>query len=122
MNVLIFVASLMLFLFPSSQSKSVNSNGPDCSGNWPTKMTFGHLKDAGLVNNESIDFTKTKTVRLASEKTGKNLWHQVYHVTFSKKTGEKIEAIAVHDASLQECSMSDVEIFIISRHIQPVDR
>ena len=82
-------------------------------------MTFGHLKNAGLVDNVSVDFSKTKTVRLASEKISKNLWHQVYHVTFTKTSGEVIEAIAIHDASSEECSMTGVEVFVISRHLNP---
>lgn len=94
-------------------------NGPDCSGRWPTNMTFVHLKNAGLADNSNIDFSKTKTSRLASEKIGKDLWHQVYRVTFTKKSGETIEAIAVHDASLEECSMSGVEVFVVSSHLNP---
>lgn len=94
-------------------------NGPDCSGSWPTNMTFVHLKNAGLADNSSIDFSKTKTSRLASEKVGKDLWHQVYDVIFTKKSGETIEVIAVHDASLEECSMSGVEVFVVSSHLNP---
>ncbi len=82
-------------------------------------MAFVHLKNAGLADNSSIDFPKTKTSRLASEKVGKDLWRQVYHVTFTKKSDETIEAIAVHDASLEECSMSGVEVFVVSKHLNP---
>jgi hypothetical protein len=41
---------------------------PDCAGveRWATSMAFVHLKNAGLTDNERLDFTKTKTVRLAS--------------------------------------------------------
>jgi hypothetical protein len=85
-------------------------------------MAFVHMKNAGLTDNASIDSSKTMTVRLASEKRGKNLWHQVYHVTFTKKSGEVLEAISVHDASLDECSMSGVEVFVVSRHLNPEGR
>src|SRR4029077_11708871 len=88
------------------QSKAAKTGGPDCSGGWPTNMTFTHLKNAGLVDNSAVDFSKTNTVRLASEKIGKNSWHEVYHVAFTKTTGEVIEAIAIHAASREECSMS----------------
>ena len=111
---------LMTFAAPTFvQSKAAKTGGPDCSGGWPTNMTFTHLKNAGLVDNSSVDFSKTKTVRLASEKIGKNLWHQVYDVTFMKTSGEVIEAIAIHDASREECSMSGVEVFVISKHLNP---
>jgi hypothetical protein len=85
----------------AAQYPSEKVHGPDCSGGWPTDMTFVHLKNAGLVDNGSIiDRSKIRTVRIASEKIGKGLWRQVYHVTFMKTSGETIEAIAVHDASL----------------------
>jgi hypothetical protein len=98
-------------------SKAGNLHGPDCSGSWPTNMSFVHMKNAGLVNNKDIDFSRTKTVRIASQKIGKDLWHQVYLVTFTKKASGTIEAIAVHDASTQECSMTGVEVFVISKRL-----
>ena len=99
------------------QSKGEKVNGPDCSGGWPTNMAFVHMKNAGLVKNRDIDFTKTKTVRLASQRIGKDLWHQVYSVTFTKTSGDTVEAIAVHDASTQECSMTGVEVLVVSKHL-----
>ena len=69
-------------------------------------MAFVHLKNAGLVHNETTDFTKTKVVRIASEKIGKDLYRQVHLVTFMEKSGEKIKIITVNDASQEECSMS----------------
>jgi hypothetical protein len=62
-----------------------------------------------------IDFTKTKTTRLASEKVGKDLWHQVYFVTFFKRSGDRIQAIVLHDASSEECSMTGVDVYVVSR-------
>lgn len=117
--------TLLLFIslsvsFPAtSQTKAEKVSGPDCGGGWPTAMTFVHLKNAGLADNSTIDFSKTKTVRMASEKIGKDLWHQVYNVRFTKTSGDVIEAIAVHDASTEECSMSGVEVFVISKHLNP---
>jgi hypothetical protein len=105
-----------------AQSQTEKIAGPDCSGNWPTIMAFVHMKNPGLADNASVDSSKTTTVRLASERRGKDLWHQVYHVTFTKKSGGVLEAIAVHDASLEECSMSGVEVFVISQHLSPEER
>lgn len=102
-----------------AQTIETKLHGPNCSDGWPTKMAFVHMKNAGLSDNDSIDFSKTKTTRLASEKIGKNLWHQVYYVTFKKKSGGTIDAIAVHDASFEECSMSGVEVFVVARHLNP---
>lgn len=95
------------------------NKGPVCSGieRWPTAMAFAHMKNAGIVVNSEIDFGETRTIRLASERIGENLWRQVHHVTFTKKSGETIEAITVNDASIEECSMGGVEVFVISRHL-----
>ena len=102
------------------QSQGGKTGGPDCSGGWPTSMTLVQLKNAGLiVDNKDIDLSKTKTVRLASERVSNDLWHQVYHVTFTEKSGGRLEAIAVHDASGEECSMTGVEVFVVSKHLNP---
>jgi tRNA(Met) C34 N-acetyltransferase TmcA len=119
MRALLLLAALTLTIPTVAQSQGEKKHGPDCSGGWPTKMSFVELKNAGLVDNESIDSSKTKTVRVASERIGKGLWRQVYHVTFTKRSGDRIDAIAVHDASDEECSMSGVEVFVVCRHLNP---
>ena len=88
-RILLFVM-LLINISAIAQSQAQKTHGPDCSGGWPTNMAFVHLKNAGLAANYSVDFSKTKTVRLASEKVGKDLWRQVYHVTFTKKSGDAI--------------------------------
>jgi hypothetical protein len=72
-------------------------SGPDCSGGWPTNMAQALLQNAGMMGSNKIDFSKSKTIRLASQKIGKNLYHQVYDVVFVEYSGRKIQAIAVHD-------------------------
>ena len=110
---LIFATTLSV----TAQSKTEMEHGPDCSGQWPTIMSFVHLKNAGITDNMKVDFSKTKTVRLASERIGKGLYHQVYDVKFTERTGNVIEVIAVHDASYEECSMTGVEVLLISKHL-----
>jgi hypothetical protein len=90
---------------------------PDCSGpgRWPAAMVHVHLKNAGMVTNDEIDFDKTTSVRVASEKIGKDLYRQVHRVRYTKKDGSVIEAITVSNASHQECSMSDVQVFVVAR-------
>jgi hypothetical protein len=104
---------------PETTRKSAPSlsSGPDCSGGWPTNMAFVLMKNAGITDNNEIDFSKTKTVRIASERVDKDLWRQVYDVTFTERSGGKIEAIAVHEASREECSMTGVELYVVSRHL-----
>jgi hypothetical protein len=75
-----------------------------------------HLQNAGLILMES-DFSTTKVVRLASEKRGKDLYRQIHKVTFANNSGVTIEVITMNDASHVECSMSDVELFVVSHDL-----
>jgi hypothetical protein len=108
---------LMMFAALSGVAQPAVKHGPDCSGGWPTNMAQATLKNAGLLNYEEMDFTKTKTVRLASESLGKGLWHQVYLVTFFKRSGEEVQAVVVHDASKEECSMTEPQVFVVSKRL-----
>jgi hypothetical protein len=117
MRTVVLLGTFLLSIQPASYSQAKQTHGPDCSGGWPTNMTFTHLKNAGLVDNDGIDFSKTTTVRLASEQIGRDLWHQIYQVEFTKKSGDTVSAIAIHDASKEECSMTGVEVFLISKHL-----
>ncbi len=102
----------------SAHAPYASKHGPDCSGGWPTNMAQSTVKNAGLLTTADIDFLKTSTIRLASEYVAKDLWHQVYLVKFSKKSGGDLEAIVIHDASMEECSMTAVQVFLVSKHLQ----
>ena len=80
-------------------------------------MAFVNLKNARLTDNDKLEFKKTKTIRLASQKIGKDLFRQVHHVTFTEKSGRKIEVVTVNDASSEECSMSGVQVFVVSQQL-----
>ena len=92
---------------------------PDCSGvnRWATNMAYAQLKNEGIVTPEAVDFTKTITKRIASEKIGDDLYKQVHHVVFTLKNSSTIKVITVNDASSEECSMSSVEIYVVSKQI-----
>jgi len=94
-------------------------NADYCSGTerWATSMAFVNLKNARLTDNDKLDFKKTKTVRLASEKIGKDLFRQVNDATTTEKSGRKIEVVTVNDASSEECSMSGVQVFVVSHQL-----
>lgn len=110
----IFVIVLLAILPSFALAKD-----PDCTGTeqWPTSMAFVHLKNAGLTDNYKLDFTKTKTSRLASEKIDENLYRQIHHIIFTEKSGNTIEVITVNDASHDECSMSGVDVYVISKQL-----
>lgn len=80
-------------------------------------MAFVHLKNAGLVSSDSVDVKKTATIRLASEKIGKDLYRQIHYVVFTQKNGKKIKVITTNNASSEECSMSGVDVYVVSRKI-----
>ena len=102
-----------------NRNAAIPAAGPDCSSGWPTKMALALLQNAGMTDSGKIDLSKSKTVRLASQKIGKDLYRQVYDVTFTEYSGRQIEAIAMHEASNEECSMSGVKLFVISQRLGP---
>lgn len=73
------------------------------------------MKNAGLVSPDTVDFNRTKSIMLVSQRVGKDLWRQVFRVTFSLKAGGKIEAIVINEASADECSMSAPQIYVVSK-------
>ncbi len=92
---------------------------PDCTQPeaWPASMAITYMKNAGIVTGESLDFGKTRVIRIASEKVGDDLYRQVHLIRFTRKSGERISVITVSDASIQECSMSDVTVYIVSERL-----
>jgi hypothetical protein len=96
-------------------------SAPDCAGveRWPTTMAFTHLANAGITDNDRLDLAKTKATLLASEPLEDGMFRQVHLVTFTEKAGNGIQVITVNDASRDECSMSGVDVYVISRHLGP---
>ena len=119
MRTLLLLLVVTFGLSAFGQSKPRSSDGPDCGGpnHWAASMTFVHMKNAGLLDNDNVDFSKTAVVRIASQKLRRDLWRQVYDVRYTKKSGEVLEAIAVHDASREECSMSGLQLFVVSKRL-----
>jgi hypothetical protein len=95
----------------------VSAKPPECTNAnaWPAAMAFTHLKNGGIVSNDELDFKKTLVTRLASEKIGKDLYRQIHLVRFVRTSGEPVEAITVNDASSKECSMSGVDVYLITK-------
>jgi len=108
-------AALLLSL-PGLCLAGTHTGSPPCT-NWPESMALVHLKNAGITDPTKIDESKTHIVRLASEKIGKDLYRQVYDITFVEKSGARVEVVTSNKASWQECSMSGVDVFVVSRHL-----
>jgi hypothetical protein len=73
------------------------------------------LTNAGITGK--IDWTKTRTTRIASEKIGKDLYRQVHRVRYVDTSSNVVEVITVNDVSSQECSEGGVEVFVVSKHL-----
>ena len=100
----------------ASVAASPPAKAPDCSGpdRWAAGTAFTTLKNAGAIANETVDFERVTSMTIVSEKIGRDLWRQAFRVTFPLKSGERVEAIVVSNASSEECSMSDAQVFLIS--------
>lgn len=84
---------------------------------WPKNMAEVHLKNVGITDPTLLDESKTHAVRLASEKIGKDLYRDVYDITFYEKSGRAIEVITSSESSSSECSMSGVDVYVVSKKI-----
>ncbi len=113
---------ILVFSFP------VFAKSPDCTGveRWPAQLVENAVVDSGFADRDMLDYSKTKVVRLASEKMGRVpygeristvLYRQVHRVTFFKKSGESIMGIIVNDASHYECSMAGGDVYLISKFV-----
>ena len=92
---------------------------PDCSGpnRYPASEAYVYLKNEGILAPERVDFKRVKSAMIASQHIRTNLWRQVFRVTFPLKAGGKVEAIVVNDTSIEECSMSTPQIFLVARQL-----
>ena len=88
------------------------AKGPDCYS-WPMNMSEVWLQNAGIVAIDKLNESKTKITLLASEKKAKGLYTQIYHFIFYDEKGNTYETITKNDASYKECSMSDVDVYLI---------
>ncbi|PIT07258.1 hypothetical protein BGI30_10565 [Snodgrassella alvi] len=90
------------------------AKAPDCY-NWPMNMTKAWLKNANITDIYNLDESKTKITLLASEKKKKDLYIEIYHFVFFDKQGNTYEVITQNEASQEECSISDVNSYLISK-------
>lgn len=121
MKLIIFILTLtLLYGCSGAVNQSKKETHPNCSGieGWAASMAFIHLKNIGLLDNYTVDFIKTKIKRLASEKIGENLYVQIHFIVFTEKSGKKIQVITKNEASNDECSMSQVEVFVINNILE----
>ncbi|AVJ16439.1 hypothetical protein CLM71_04470 [Serratia sp. MYb239] len=107
MNKLLLIAGLMFTI-------SAGAASPGCTS-WPMNMAEVWMKNEKIVDIADIDEAKTESKLLAIEKHDKGEYTQIYHFVFHDKNGNKYEVITQNDASDEECSLSDVNVFLISK-------
>lgn len=109
MRMLLIIFFLTNLQAHDSYCSSINS--------FATSTAYVVLKNLNIVNPKNIDYDKTKTVLLSSQKIGDDLDKEIHHITFYKKNGKKVEVITVNDTSSEECSMSGVDVYLIDKKI-----
>ena len=90
------------------------AKGPDCY-TWPMNMTEVWLKNSNIVDILDLDESKTQITQLASQEIEKGLYNQIYHFVFYDKKGNSYEVITQNNASDEECSMSQVNHYLVSQ-------
>ncbi len=84
---------------------------------WPKNIAEVKLKNAGITDPTKLDESKTRAVRIASQKVGKDLYRDVYDITFYEKSGNAIEVVTSSEASSSECSMGSVDVYVVSKKL-----
>jgi hypothetical protein len=106
-----FSIIILLVIFPISSL----AKAPNCYS-WPMNMTKMWMRNARIVDFKNLEESKTKITLLASEKKGKDLYTQIYHFIFYDKKGNTYEVITKSDSSYEECSISNVSSYLISKN------
>ncbi|HDI3034349.1 TPA: hypothetical protein PL572_003047 [Cronobacter turicensis] len=93
---------------------SVLAAAPDCAS-WPMNMAQVWLKNEKIVDIAQLDTAKTSKTLLAAEKKKDGIYTEVYRFIFHDKAGKSYELITKNDASAEECSVSGVSVFLVSK-------
>lgn len=96
----------------ASGSPDLGCSSPDA---WAASSTCGRLRNAGLLTPDSVYFSKTRVELLAQQQIGNDLHRQVHEIEYTLTSGAVVRAVAISDASSEECSMSSVEVRVIGQ-------
>jgi len=106
------------FAAPRHRAAPVDDNAPRECVSAPVNTAPVMLQNAGFLNSQQdIDESKTEATRLAAQKIGKDLYAQVYDITFYKKSGGAIHVITHNTLSKEECSAGHIEVYVVSKKI-----
>lgn len=109
----------IVILFIALTPMAASAAAPDCSGiqNYPASMALSYLINTKSVTADNIVGTATQVTRLASNRVSADLYRQIYYIVFKENSGKHLGVITISDASPEECSMGDVELFVIRTHV-----
>lgn len=108
---------IMIFIILFLMTLQANDSYCSSINSYATSVAYVVVKNLNMVSPKNIDYEKTKTVLLSSQKIGDDLNKEIHHITFYKKDGKKVEVITVNDTSSEECSMSGVDVYLIDKKI-----
>jgi hypothetical protein len=109
-----FVLAASLLALPAAQAVD---RAPNCTGReaWPASMAYVHLKNAGALTPENVDSSQTRAELVASEKIGRDRYRQVHLVRFTTKAGAQVSAVVINEASHEECSLTEAQVFMVAQ-------
>ena len=104
----------LFILLSISACTSIKTKEPFCSGpeNWPASMAYVKLKNAKIIKSP-IEPNKTKVSMIMSKKIGSDLYRQIHDVEYWDTMENYYRLFTISDASSEECSMSDVQVFLV---------
>ena len=77
-------------------------------------MDFAQLKNANMLNNEDVEFSRIQMRRLASEKKSDGAYLQIHRVTFLKKDLSRLTVLTENLTSHAECSEGPVTVYVVT--------
>lgn len=105
---------LSIFLMFFSSLALASSPKCDTPSSWAPNMAYVYLVNSKVFTADEVEHDKILVRNIASEKIGNDVYRQVHHVSFKLKSGESVEVITSNEASSEECSLSSVEVFLVS--------
>ncbi len=106
----------VVLAFATIIAGAAHAQPPACA-HWPTTMALVQLKNDGALDPATLDQTAAKATLLAAQPAGRGVYKEIYDITYREKGGRTVEVLTASEASNEECSMSAVDVWVISKHL-----
>jgi hypothetical protein len=95
------------------------AQSPPACEHWPKTMALMSLKNAGITDPSHVNEAATKVALLAYQALPNGIFKEIYDITYFSNDGKHVfEVITSSESSYEECSMSDVTTFLISKRLE----